>query len=346
MHALVDKFGRTHRYLRLSLTDRCNMACNYCMPCNGFAGETSRTASHMTADEILRICGIFVNRCGIKKIRLTGGEPLVRSDFAQVAEAVSSLPVKQIGITTNGVLLQRHESTLIRNRVNLWNLSLDTLQGEKFELISNRPRSFWDRTMKAVHRAIDLEKSGTIDSVKINTVMMRNVNDDEIIDFVNLTRDNNIQLRFIEFMPFSGNSFSSKILIPKRDILNTITESFGSLEAAEQESKSSSTGSDVWRVPGYRGTFGVISSMTDSFCGSCDRVRLTADGKVRNCLFSASGTEVSLLDILRRGGSDDEIEAAIRGNVDAKKFAHGGKHDVEEIRKLATHSRPMIEIGG
>ena len=342
----MDKFGRAHRYLRLSLTDRCNMACNYCMPSNKFADETARTPNHMTADEILRICGIFVNRCGIEKIRLTGGEPLVRSDFAQVAEAVSLLPVKQIGITTNGVLLNRHESTLIRNRVNLWNLSLDTLQSEKFELISNRPRSFWERTMKAVHRAIDLAKSGTVDSVKINTVMMRNVNDDEIIDFVNLTRDYTIQLRFIEFMPFSGNSFSSRLMIPKHDILNTITQSFGNLETAEQESGSSSTGSDIRRVPGYRGTLGVISSMTDSFCGSCDRVRLTADGKVRNCLFAASRTEVSLLDILRRGGSDDEIEAAIRGNVDAKNFSHGGKRDVEEIRKLASHSRPMIELGG
>ena len=226
-------------------------------------------------------------------------------------------------------------------------MSLDTLDRAKFPLISNRTEAHWDRTMEAIKTGVLLVNTGGIEKIKINTVAMKHVNDDEIVSLVELTRDWPVQVRFIEYMPFQGNSFSSKIFISKKDILQRIQLHYGDrLGAAQTDDVSASTGNDLWRINGYTGEFGIISSMTDNFCGSCDRLRLSADGKIRNCLFAKSSSEVSLLDVVRNGGSDDEIEELIRASVSVKKFAHGGNAGVEGILASKLDNRSMIDIGG
>ena len=346
--SLVDKFGRVHKYLRISLTNKCNLACNYCMPTSKLgASLPSLTPDLMTPSEISRIVKVFVHRCGVSKIRLTGGEPTVRRDFDDILDAIGELGVGKVGITTNGVLLHRHVDALTRNKVGLWNVSLDTLDRAKFPLISNRTEAHWDRTMEAIKTGVLLVNTGGIEKIKINTVAMKHVNDDEIVSLVELTRDWPVQVRFIEYMPFQGNSFSSKIFISKKDILQRIQLHYGDrVCAAQTDDVSASTGNDLWRINGYTGEFGIISSMTDNFCGSCDRLRLSADGKIRNCLFAKSSSEVSLLDVVRNGGSDDEIEELIRASVSVKKFAHGGNAGVEGILASKLDNRSMIDIGG
>ena len=340
---LVDRFGRIHNYLRISLTDKCNLACNYCMP---KGQDTSRSRSDwMTVEEIHRLAGIMVKRCGITKIRLTGGEPTTRADFADILNSLGELGVGTLAMTTNGVLLHRYWESLEQAKVQLLNISLDTLQKDKFTLISNKPESFWERTWEAIRYAEGLENHGTIKSLKVNTVVMRHINDDEIVDLVDsLTRNSRIQLRFIELMPFAGNNYSKKLLMTRKEILDMLESAF-ELNRVYDPSSSSSTGTDLYQVPSYRGSVGIISSMTHAFCGSCNRLRLTADGQLRNCLFDSTSAERDLLKILRSGGSDDEIEASIRYGIKQKASAHGGV-DVYTLPEIARNSRPMVHIGG
>jgi cyclic pyranopterin phosphate synthase len=253
--------------------------------------------------------------------------------------------VEQLAVTTNGVLLHRHADTLVSNRFRRWNISLDTLDRGKFSLISNKPGSFFDKMRANLTNAIERLESGQLETVKVNTVVMRHVNDDEIGALVELTRDWPIQLRFIELMPFSGNNYSEKFFFSKSEIFAVIAKLYGGIERINKSAleSNSSVGNQVWRVPGYRGEVAIISSMTDAFCGSCDRLRLTSDGNVRNCLFSSDAEEASLLSVVRQGGSDDELEYIIRRSVDRKHFAHGGQ---ASVAALASRARPMVAIGG
>jgi molybdenum cofactor biosynthesis protein A len=345
MRPLVDRFGRVHRYLRISLTDRCNLACNYCMPTDG---TYSPSNDLLNVGEIERVARVLVQRCGITKIRLTGGEPTTRSDFPEILKCLSNLGLKDFGITTNGVLLKRYWDDLIAAKVGLVNISMDTLDSDKFELISNKPKSYWERTWEAINEAKRYQREGAIKSLKINTVVMRHVNNDELVGLVEkLTKDDPIQLRFIELMPFAGNNFSSKLFMSKADILEDLSEAFPLRQVEESGGvTSSSTGSDLWKVKGFRGTVGVISSMTDNFCGSCDRLRITADGNMRNCLFDSRTREVKLVDVLRKGGNDDEIEALFRSTLSLKDFSHGGLGDSHDIHQESINNRSMIGIGG
>jgi cyclic pyranopterin phosphate synthase len=299
----------------------------------------------MTVEEINRFARIMVKRCGITKIRLTGGEPTTRADFAEILDSLGGLGVETLAMTTNGVLLHRHWESLKRAKVHFLNISLDTLQKDKFTLISNKPEVFWERTWDAIECAKELERQADIRSLKVNTVVMKHINDDEILDLIDsLTRDSPIQLRFIELMPFAGNNFSNKLLMTRKEILARITSSY-ELDRLHDSSSSSSTGTDLYQVPSYRGSVGIISSMTHAFCSSCNRLRLTADGQLRNCLFDSTSVERDLLKILRRGGSDDEIETSIRLGIKQKASAHGGV-DVGQLKGNTSNNRPMIHIGG
>jgi GTP 3',8-cyclase len=344
MAPLLDKFGRVHKYLRISLTERCNLKCNYCAP----EGEVSGPTGMMTASEIGRLAGIFTNRCGVTKIRFTGGEPLVRKDFHNVLEQVrNSVPKStMLCITTNGVHLKKYLPIFEALNLSKINVSVDTLDPGKFELISNVTRSHWDRTMAAV--AAIMERPDSF-KLKINTVAMTHVNDDEFGGLVRrFTEMDDVELRFIELMPFSGNQRASKLFIDKESILEKIKAQLEDKQilSEKQLENNSSAGRNIFSVSGHVGRFGIISSISDAFCGTCDRVRLTADGHVRNCLFSSESSEGDLLGLLRKGASNEEIEYIIRGNVDLKFFAHGGNDSIGELADNAKNNRSMIRLGG
>ncbi len=324
----TDRFGRQHTCLRISITERCNLRCRYCMPEEGV--DLSPRSELLTFEEIERLARIFVCH-GVDKIRLTGGEPLVRKHMEDLAEKLGRLPgLKTLALTTNGMLLPKKLPRLHAAGVNAINISLDTLVPERFETITRR------KGLEEVLQAIDLAIAYGYSPVKVNCVVMRGVNDDEILDFVELTRDAPIGVRFIEYMPFQGNGWSENGFVPYADMLERIRMvHFGLVRSEDGPHATSKT----WRVPGYRGTVGFIASMSEKFCGTCNRLRLTADGSFKVCLFGH--TEVSLRDLLRGGASDRELEEAIRGAVLRKKAAHAGM-----LQLVDQENRPMILIGG
>lgn len=324
----VDSFGRRHTYLRISLTERCNLRCRYCMPEEGVS--LSPRSAILTFEEIERLAHLFV-RNGVDKIRLTGGEPLVRKNVEELVERLGKLPgLKTLAVTTNGLLIPKKLKRLHAAGVNLLNISLDTLDRDRFESITRRKG--FDQVLEAIDLAIEYG----YDPVKVNCVVMRGVNDDEVGDFVEMTRDRPIEVRFIEYMPFQGNGWSDDGFMPYTEIKERIEESHPSL--VRQKDGPNDT-SKTYRVPGYRGAVGFISSMSDEFCSTCNRLRLTADGSLKVCLFG--NAEVNLRDVLRRGATDDEVVEAIQDGVWRKKAAHAGMHQLVDLE-----NRPMILIGG
>ncbi|MBW8049143.1 MAG: GTP 3',8-cyclase MoaA [Cytophagales bacterium] len=280
---LKDAFGRPHDYLRISLTDKCNFKCVYCMP------ENSCFLPHdqlLTRDEILEIAKVFVE-LGIKKIRLTGGEPLVRKDAAHIIEQLGKLPV-ELAITTNGYLLDSYLNTFKKAGTKSVNVSLDTLNEDKFLTITKRDCFY--KTLANIHLFIN---EGF--HVKVNTVVIKGMNENEIVDFVKWTRNSNIHVRFIEFMPFNGNQWQRDKIVPFKEMLGRIKDIY-TIEKLQDAPNSTSKS---YRVKGFDGTFAVISSVTAPFCNDCNRIRLTADGKLKNCLFS--NDEADLLQALRNG---------------------------------------------
>jgi len=325
---LKDQFGRTHNYLRISLTERCNLRCTYCMPPEGV--PLTPKENLMTADEIFELAKIHVG-LGITKIRLTGGEPLVRKDVSNIIEKLSKLDVK-LTMTTNAVLVDHYIDLLWDNGLRSINISLDTLDKNKFLSITKRDQ--YERVWKNIETM--LEKGF---HVKLNCVAMKNFNEDEIIPFIELTKELPLHVRFIEFMPFDGNSWSWDRIISLDDILK---QAYSRFEVEKLKDKESDT-SKGFQVKDFKGTFSVISSMTDHFCGSCSRIRITADGKIRNCLFSK--IETDLLTPLRRG---EDIIPLIKDSIWNKKAKHGG---INELQTLNSESgelsdRSMILIGG
>jgi molybdenum cofactor biosynthesis protein A len=326
---LTDNFHRKHNYLRISLTERCNLRCQYCMPEEGVNLQPNDKI--LTHDEIIRIARLFVE-AGVDKIRLTGGEPLVRKDIEVIAEHLGQLPgLKTLAITTNGILLSRKLPALHKAGVNALNISLDTLQEHKFVLITRRLG--WDRVMDAINMAIDYG----YDAVKINCVVMRGVNDEEVCDFVELTREKPIEVRFIEYMPFDGNNWKDTKMIPYKELIDRIKLKFG--DCVRWPGDGPNDTSKTYYIPGFRGRMGFISSMSDHFCGSCNRLRITADGNLKVCLFGSS--EVSLRDAIRRGANDTELSTIISSAVKRKKAAHAGMYEL-----ASSSNRPMILIGG
>ncbi|MFD1602379.1 GTP 3',8-cyclase MoaA [Flavobacterium artemisiae] len=328
---LTDDFGRKHNYLRISLLEKCNLRCTYCMPADGIA--LSPKADLMTADEIFAIAQTFVKN-GVDKIRLTGGEPLLRKDFPEIVSKLSDLEVS-LSITTNGILIDRHIDVLKQFNVNKINLSLDTLVSSKFHSITLRNQ--FEKVIDNLHLLLNSDFK-----VKVNVVLMKGFNENEIIDFVKLTQFLPISIRFIEFMPFAGNEWDRSKMVSQNEILSQVSTAFSSEEIQKLEDEKNFT-SRNYKIKGFQGDFGIISSITNPFCDSCNRIRLTANGKIKNCLFSNSETD--LLTAFRNGGS---IEELISHSLKNKKKVRAGMVSISEMDDPALHfdNRSMIAIGG
>lgn len=324
----VDRFGRKHTYLRISVTERCNLRCTYCMPEEGV--QLTPRENILSFEEIDRLARLFV-RNGVDKIRLTGGEPLVRKQIEDLAEMLGRIPgLKGYAITTNGLLLSKKFDRLQAAGINQINISLDTLDDDKFERIARR------RGLPLVLRAIEDALERGFHPVKVNCVVMRGVNDDELIDFVRMSEHRPLEIRFIEYMPFSGNGWADSFFVPYREMMSRIEEGGYRLRSPDRGPHDTSR---TFHVEGHAGTVGFISSMSDQFCAGCNRLRLTADGSLKVCLFGQS--ETSLRDLMRNGATDDELCEAIQDAVSHKKAAHAGMHNIAE-----SDNRPMILIGG
>ena len=328
---LTDTFNRKHSYLRISLTERCNLRCTYCMPSEG---TTLSPKSHiMTADEIYEIAKVFVSN-GVTKIRLTGGEPLVRKDFTAILEKLATLPV-EIGITTNAVIVDQFIDTFKRLNIKLLNVSLDSLKEPKFEQITRR--NYFKRVYNNI---LLLVKEGF--TVKLNAVLIKGFNDNEIIDFIELTKNNNINIRFIEFMPFDGNKWDIKKMVSYQEIMEVANNYYPQQSVIRLQDATHDT-SKNYKIEGYTGSFAIISSVTNPFCDSCNRLRLTANGHLKNCLFSA--TEQDILTTYRNG---ENIETVIQKAVQGKFKIRGGMNTLQKLQepKLHSQNRSMINIGG
>lgn len=325
---IADSFGRVHDYLRISLTDNCNFRCFYCMPEEEY--DFSPASRLMQTDEIVQLARIFVEQ-GVKKIRLTGGEPLVRKDAAEIIAALGKLPVELV-ITTNGTRIAEMLPTFLEAGIKTVNISLDTLQPEKFLLITRRD------LFHQVRSNIELLLQHKI-TVKINMVVMKGLNDDEIKDFIDWTKHNPIQIRFIEFMPFSGNKWTSNKMCSLDEILATIANDFTFLPVKAEPHDTAKS----FMIPGHEGSFAVISTMTAPFCSTCNRMRLTADGKLKNCLFSDGETD--LLSALR---NNEAVLPLIHASIWSKKKELGGQLGAhfEQLDADAIKNRSMITIGG
>jgi cyclic pyranopterin phosphate synthase len=325
---IVDGFNRVHDYLRISLTDNCNLRCFYCMPEEEY--EFTPASKLMQADEIEAIAKVFVSK-GVNKIRLTGGEPLVRKDAADIIRRLGALGVR-LTLTTNGTRLHEFMDVIKAAGITSLNISLDTLDKDRFMLMTRRDQ--YDRVRSNIALAI---REGL--HVKVNVVVMKGLNDGEIADFIRWTKDEPIHVRFIEFMPFSGNKWNSDRVMTWQQILEVATDAFDVLPLEREKHETAKK----YIIPGHQGTFAVISTMSAPFCGDCNRMRLTADGKMKNCLFST--TETDLLTPHRQGM---DIVPLIYQSIRDKKKALGGQFttDMEKIETSKLENRSMITIGG
>ncbi len=327
---IIDKFNRVHDYLRISLTERCNLRCTYCMPAEGI--QLRPRSEFMTAEEVIKMAHIFVS-LGVKKIRLTGGEPLVRKDAEEIITGLSQLPV-ELAISTNGILVDRYIDIFKSCGLKSINVSLDSLKKEKFNTITRRDQ--FDKVISNIYLLLKNKFH-----VKINTVLIKGVNDDEIYDLVEWMRDKNIHVRFIEFMPFEGNKWDWSKGISFKDIMTKIESHYGDNVMKLKDGKNDTAKS--YSIKNYKGTFAIISSVTNPFCDTCNRMRLTADGKIKNCLFS--GTETDLLSAMRNG---EDIIPMILDSIWNKKAVRGGMKSFEDFSDPSKNqkNRSMISIGG
>lgn len=327
---LTDTFGREHTYLRISLTERCNLRCTYCMPAGGIA--LSPKSHIMTYEEIFTIAKEFVSH-GVTKIRLTGGEPLVRKDVGLILDKLASLNV-ELAITTNGVIVDKFIEQFKKIGLQKINVSLDSLDNEKNTTITRR-----DYFTKVYNNIQLLVKEGF--EVKVNCVLIKGFNENEIVDFIELTKTQPLQIRFIEFMPFDGNKWNLEKLVSLEDVLKQVYSKYDSQCFIRLEDAPNDTAKN-YQIKGYQGSFAVISSVTNPFCDSCNRIRLTANGQLKNCLFSSS--ESDLLTPLREGKS---IAPVIQKAIGAKKKIRSGMETLEQFKDPDSHNnRSMIAIGG
>jgi len=325
---IKDSYNRIHNYLRISLTDNCNLRCSYCMPEEDYL--FTPVSKLMQVSEIETLAKVFVSE-GVNKIRLTGGEPLVRKDAAEIMLSLSKLPV-QLTLTTNGTRLHKFFDVLMEANIRSLNISLDTLQPDKFNLITQRDQ--FDIVWKNIQHLVKNNFH-----VKVNVVVMKNINDNEIKDFIAWTKNTPVHVRFIEFMPFSGNGWTSNRVVTLQQILDTISQQYSFIPLPGEKHDTAKK----FVVPGHVGTFGVISTMSAHFCGDCNRMRLTADGKLKNCLFSKE--EIDLLTPLRNG---EQVTSLIHQCVSRKSQQLGGQFtpDFEHLHAEEIHNRSMITIGG
>lgn len=369
-HFLTDNFHRQHTYLRISVTERCNLRCTYCMPAEGV--PLSPPAHLLTTPEIVHISQLFVQE-GVKKIRLTGGEPTVRKDILRLMQEIGSLRTKgleELCLTTNGLSLHRKLDAMVEAGLTGVNLSLDTLDPSQFQIMTRRKG--FDAVMKTLNKILELKRLGAEIKLKINAVIMRGVNEREIVSFVEMGREHDIEVRFIEYMPFDGNKWSQQKMLPYKEMVEIIRHKYPGLSKVQEEGRNET--SKVWQVPGFRGKVGFITSMTENFCGTCNRLRITADGSLKVCLFGNS--EVSLRDLLREDNHGESVdwealENMKRSQTERSRYLSGDAEPVQQSerdlrlleiigmavkRKKERHAgmgqlenmknRPMILIGG
>jgi cyclic pyranopterin phosphate synthase len=327
---LVDRFGRVATDLRISLTDRCNLRCTYCMPAEGL--DWMPRAEQLTDPELVRLIGIAVRDLGVHELRFTGGEPLLRRGLEDVIAASAALaPRPDISLTTNGVGLARRAAALAEAGVDRLNVSLDTLRPDRFAAITRRDR------LTDVLDGMTAARAAGLDPVKINTVLLRGVNDDEAVDLLHFAVARGFELRFIEQMPLDAqHGWQRAEMVTAGEILATLGTAF---ELTPDGHDRGAAPAERWLVDGGPATVGVIASVTRPFCGACDRTRLTADGQVRSCLFAR--TETDLRGLLRGGASDREIADTWRAAMWGKLAGHG----IDEPGFLQP-DRPMSAIGG
>lgn len=373
--ALIDLFGRKHTYLRVSLTEKCNFRCVYCMPEEGV--ELTPRAKLPSLEERKRLLDIFA-RLGVKKLRFTGGEPTVSNQLLPLLQHAQTLRepgasrsvFHSVGITTNGFSLKQQVQGLVSAGLTSVNISLDSLQESKFAKLTRRDGKAMLKVLAALYAALDAGLH-----TKINCVLMAGTNDDELADFIKLTRDMRIDVRFIEYMPFDGNKWDSAQLVGYRSAMQRLELEHGILlqpadgidakkktqqeKSGDRVSSSNDSGALTghyndardandttkwYRAPGHVGRVGFISTMTDHFCGSCNRLRLTADGKLKVCLFGDEG--LSLLDCLRSGMTDTQVIAEMAAAVRRKAERLGGEESAIDLANVERQNRPMIMIGG
>lgn len=325
---LIDSFDRVHNYLRISLTDNCNLRCFYCMPEEDY--EFTPHSRLMQPEEIESLAKIFVDN-GVSKIRLTGGEPLVRKDAADIILRLAKLPVK-LTLTTNATRLHDFVDVLEEAKVSSLNISLDTLDPDKFNIITRRD------SFKKVMDNINLMINRNF-HVKVNVVVMKGMNDHELNDFVEWTKEVPVHVRFIEFMPFEGNRWTSNQVFTWKEMLQEISRKYSPVALKGDIHDTAKK----YSIDGHKGTFAIISTMSSPFCAGCNRMRLTADGKMKNCLFSQEETD--LLTALRKG---DDVLPLIQDSIRSKAKELGGQFtkDFEKIHTEDLHNRSMISIGG
>lgn len=328
-----DKFGRTHDYLRISLTDKCNLNCSYCNPV--ISERELNKEEILSYEELRRLIKIFVVNLSYKKIRLTGGEPLVRKNILTFFESLHKIKSEfpfELCLTTNGTLLEDKIEKLKEFGLDKINISLDSLRPERFYSITGKDN------FHSVLRSIDKAESLGFSPVKINTVVMRGVNDDEVIDFVEFAKDRNLNVRFIEFMPFSNNSWNENIFISNGELIKTIETKY----KLKKLDKSGEKVAKDFRIFGHKGKVSFISSISDHFCQSCNRLRVTAKGNLKLCLFSQIDSELYLISLLRNSlFSDDAIASRIAVHLHNKKLTHP---DIDELISLQNNN--MLSIGG
>jgi len=324
---LIDPFDRVVRDLRMSITDRCNFRCTYCMPEEGM--DWLPRQEILSFEELERIARICVERFGFTGIRLTGGEPTVRAHLPVLVEKLAALGT-DLAMTTNGATLDLMAADLRRAGLRRINISLDSLQRERFLALTKRDR------LDEVLAGIDAAIAAGFDPVKVNVVLMRGVNDDEILDFAAFGREKGIGIRFIEWMPLDAQgAWNSDIVVTYDEIVRTIGAAF----PMEPVPGRGSQPAERFRYLDGKGEVGVIASVTRSFCGDCDRVRLTAEGQFRNCLFAVRETDLRAL--LRGGATDDDLAEAIRADV-GQKWAG---HSIGQVT-FVKPPRSMSQIGG
>ena len=330
---LVDSFGRVVRDLRISVTDRCNFRCTYCMPAEGMTWLDRSEV--LTYEEIERVARICVEKFGVDSLRLTGGEPTVRAHLPQLISKLAALRLPDgtkpdIALTTNGATLRNVAGELRDAGLDRINVSLDSLKPERFFAMTRR-----DELHNVLAGIAEAQIAG-FSPMKVNAVVERGANDDEILDLVRYGRDNNVEVRFIEFMPLDAtNEWERNRVVSQDEIVATIAAEF----PLELMPARGSAPADRWRFLDGKGTVGVIPSVTHPFCGDCDRVRLTSDGQFRTCLFATDESDIRTL--LRNGGTDEEIAELIQVAVGAK----WAGHQINQVNFIRPN-RSMSQIGG
>ncbi|MDP1818417.1 MAG: GTP 3',8-cyclase MoaA [Acidimicrobiales bacterium] len=323
---LVDSFGRVHRDLRISVTDRCNFRCTYCMPVEGMTWLPREEV--LTFEEVERIARLLVERHGVNSIRLTGGEPTVRAHLPVLVGKLAALPV-DLSLTTNGATLAAVAPDLAAAGLRRVNVSLDSLRPERFEELTRRDE------LSNVLAGIEAAVAAGLSPVKVNVVVLREVNDDEIVDLARYGRDRGVTIRFIEFMPLDGGgAWRPDQVVTQAEILGRIEAAFPLEPLARGHAPA-----ERFRYLDGAGEVGVIPSVTRPFCDQCDRIRLTADGQLRSCLFSLDDHD--LRTVVRSGGSDDDLSDAIEACVGSKWAGHA-INQVQFVRPR----RSMSQIGG